>query len=172
MNSLQCNFNQCGSETTSPPHWPSTLVYLKVALLPALPSLHHGSVSKHSCNIIYKFADNTTVTDWITGGDESGSRRGKEHLVEWCCNSYVLFNVNKNQRPNQWLQKEDVGRSQWSEVQWWFHDAFIVTCANTQLNHIPYIQSSKVLLHSRTILIRKLYRNSPLIPHARCQCLA
>ena len=65
-------------------------------LSPLLYSLYtHDCVAKHTSNIIFKFADDTTILGLITDGDETAYRDEVSALSEWCHDSNLCLNISK-----------------------------------------------------------------------------
>eukprot|EP00061_Rhincodon_typus_P002117 g16659.t1 len=63
---------------------------------PLLYSLYtYDCVAKFRVNAIYKFADDTTVVDWISNNDKSKYRSEIEGLVTWCNENNLPLNVGK-----------------------------------------------------------------------------
>ena len=65
-------------------------------LSPLLYSLYtHDCVAKHTSNIIFKFADDTTILGLITDGDETAYRDEVSALSEWSHDSNLCLNISK-----------------------------------------------------------------------------
>ena len=46
-------------------------------------------------NLIFKFADDTTIADQISNNDETKYRNEIENLVNWCGDNNLSLNANK-----------------------------------------------------------------------------
>ncbi|KAK3518144.1 hypothetical protein QTP70_033239, partial [Hemibagrus guttatus] len=65
-------------------------------LNPFLNSLfNHNCVTKHSYNLIFNFADETTILGLITDGDETAYRDDVRMLSEWYNDSNLCLNISK-----------------------------------------------------------------------------
>ncbi|KAK3544789.1 hypothetical protein QTP86_027483, partial [Hemibagrus guttatus] len=63
---------------------------------PFLNSLfNHNCVTKHSYNLIFNFADETTILGLITDGDETAYRDDVRMLSEWYNDSNLCLNISK-----------------------------------------------------------------------------
>ncbi|KAI4886293.1 hypothetical protein NFI96_002282 [Prochilodus magdalenae] len=64
-------------------------------LSPLLYSLFtHDCVARHTSNIIFKFADDTTILGLITDGDETAYRDKVSALSEWCYHNNLSLNIS------------------------------------------------------------------------------
>ena len=82
-------------------HLSSTLVLSTGApqgcvLSPLLYSLFtYDCTARHSSNVIFKFADDTTILGLITDNDESAYRDEVKLLTSWCQENNLTLNVSK-----------------------------------------------------------------------------
>ncbi|KAL7831607.1 hypothetical protein AOLI_G00291550 [Acnodon oligacanthus] len=68
-------------------------------LSPLLYSLYtHDYVAKHTSNIIFKFADDTTILGLINDGDETAYRDEVSTLSEWCHDNNLCLNISKTKK--------------------------------------------------------------------------
>ena len=77
-------------------------VYLNVSFIqgcvlsPLLYSLFtHDCTALSDRTLVVKFADDTTVTGFISNNDETSYRRQVNDLVNWCVQNDLLLNVDK-----------------------------------------------------------------------------
>ncbi len=65
-------------------------------LSPLLFTLHtHDCNPRHGENSVVKFADDTTITGWISNNDETSYRKKINNLAEWYTENNILFNISK-----------------------------------------------------------------------------
>ncbi len=55
----------------------------------------HDCTATHSSNVIFKFADDTTVIGLITDNDETAYREEVSTLTKWCQENHLSLNINK-----------------------------------------------------------------------------
>ncbi|KAK3508050.1 hypothetical protein QTP70_011707 [Hemibagrus guttatus] len=79
----------------------------RCVLSPILYTLFtHDCIASHKDNIILKFADDTAVIGWITGGDEAAYRREVASLVTWCEDNNLTLNTDKTKEMIVDMRKE------------------------------------------------------------------
>ncbi|KAI4890340.1 hypothetical protein NFI96_001136 [Prochilodus magdalenae] len=59
------------------------------------PVFLYDCVARHTCSIIFKFADDTTILGLITDGDETAYRDEVSALSEWCYHNNLSLNISR-----------------------------------------------------------------------------
>lgn len=68
-------------------------------LSPLLYTLYtHDCTPTHKSNAIIKFADDTTVVELISGGDEAAYREEVQRLSAWCTMNNLFLNTSKTKQ--------------------------------------------------------------------------
>ncbi len=81
---------------TSSPLTLNTVAPQGCVLSPLLYSLYtHDCTATHSCNVIVKFTDDTTVIGLITDNDETAYRAEVNTLTKWCQENHLSLNIDK-----------------------------------------------------------------------------
>ena len=86
-------------------------------LSPLLYTLYtHDCTPAHSCNAIIHFADDTTVVELISGGDESAYQDEVEQLTRWCSNKTKELVIDFRRKAKADTQPPFIGGKQVERV--------------------------------------------------------